>query len=261
MQFPQTKSFVFVLAALAVPAFLTVSRAADAVMSNNSGSSAGASAPAKSAPAAKAEDPKGELNKQITDAIAFYNTLEAKPETAIPNWVVQKAKGVIIISRWSAGVGIGGTGGYGLGWKRVGGAFTGPAFYSLGGATLGAQIGVSKSLTISFLMSDKSLPLLTDDKMMWSGNLKAVAGKYDASDDTGQNGPDVIIFQQTSGFDVGAFVSGVQISVDNDANRKFYDNATVTPTDIFSGKVKTPEITKAFEAALEKQIKAAAADK
>jgi lipid-binding SYLF domain-containing protein len=200
-------------------------------------------------------DPKAALNKEISDATNFYNVQQGDPKTAIPNWVVSEAKGVIIMTRVSGAVIIGGSGGNGIGMnKGADGKFSAPAFYTLGGASIGLQIGGGTTRTIAFLMSDKALNTLTDSKFKWSGNVRAVAGDQSAQETTVANKADVILYQQTTGLDAGAAVAGTQVSVDNDGNHKFYDSDIITPTDIFAGKVTTPDSALPLIGALNKQV-------
>jgi len=185
------------------------------------------------------------LNNRISTAAAFYSTLQLNPETAVPDSVVAAAKGVIIISRWSGAVAVGGTGGWGIGLKKdASGRFSGPAFYTIGGASLGLQLGGSKTQSVAFLMSDKALQTLTDDKFVWSGNVRAVAGPHSSSDSTVDNTADVILYQQSSGLDVGAMVAATEIAVDNDSNRAFYNSPLITPTQIFEGNATPPDSAK-----------------
>src|ERR1700677_3438177 len=93
-------------------------------------------APLLAAPLVRAADappdPKAGLTKQITNAWEFYQLLQIKPETAIPNAVVAKAKGVMILNRWSGGLIVGGSGGEGIGMeKNKSGEFGAPAFYEM----------------------------------------------------------------------------------------------------------------------------------
>jgi len=203
-------------------------------------------------PAAK--DPKQALNEQISDAANAYSALQSKASSAVPDWVVSQAKGVIIINRWSGAVGIGATGGYGIGMKKTtNGRFSAPAFYTLAGASLGLQVGGNKTNTIAFLMSDKALQTLTDSKFMWSGNVRAVAGSHSASDSSANDIADVILYQQSSGLDVGAAVNGTKLAVDDESNRKYYDNPTLTPAEIFNGRVGVPDPAKPLLDVLNKQ--------
>ncbi len=203
-----------------------------------------------------AKDPKLALNKEISDAANFYSVQQSDPKTAIPNWVVSQAKGVIILTRVSGAVIIGGTSGTGIGMKKnADGKFSAPAFYTLGGASIGAQIGGGTTRTIAFLMSDKAMNTLTDSKFVWSGNVRAAAGDQSTQNTTTDNKVDVILYQQTSGLDAGAAVAATQVSVDDVGNRKFYDSPTITPTEIFAGKAKMPEAAKPLLDVLNKQGK------
>jgi len=201
-----------------------------------------------------AKDPKIALNKEITESTNFYNVQQSDPKTAIPNWVVGEAKGVIIITRVSGALIVGGTSGTGIGMsKGTDGKFGAPAFYTLGGASIGLQVGGGTTRTIAFLMSDKALNTLTDSKFVWSGNVRAVAGDQSTADTTVDNKADVILYQQSSGLDVGATVAGTQLSIDNTGNQQFYDNAAITPSGIFTGQVTTPDAVKPLLGVLNKQ--------
>jgi lipid-binding SYLF domain-containing protein len=213
--------------------------------------------PAKPSNTTITDDQKKALLKEIDDAWTFYQSQQAKPATAIPNAVVAKAKGVMIINRWSGGVGIGGTGGEGIGMKKdKDGKFSAPAFYNVSGASVGVQLGGSNTKTIAFLMTDKGLNALTDGKMVWGGDARAVAGPSDAATTTLDDSADIILYQQSSGLEVGASVAGVKVALDNDGNRKFYDNPALSPADIFDGKVKMPPSAQPLVDALNKQAAA-----
>ena len=216
-------------------------------------------APLLAAPGARAADagnapPDPHLTKEIVNAGDFYQMLQLSPDTSIPNLVVAKAKGVMILDSWAGGVVIGGVGGEGIGMKKnADGKFSAPAFYNMGGGSFGVQIGGSNTQLVAFLMTDKGLTGLTDNKMVWGGDARAVAGPSSAATQTIDDSADIIIYQKTSGLDVGAAVSGVKITNDNEGNRKFYNNPSLTPPDIFSGSVKTPDAAKPLIEALNKQ--------
>jgi lipid-binding SYLF domain-containing protein len=218
-------------------------------------------APLLAAPVARAADSgnatadaKKDLTKQIADAWDFYQTLQLSPDTSIPNMVVAKAKGVMILNSWSGGVVFGGEGGEGIGMKKnADGEFSAPAFYNMGGGSFGIQIGGSNKRIVAFLMTNRGLTGLTDNKMVWGGDARAVAGPSSASTQTIDDSADIIIYQQTSGLDVGAAFSGVKVTNNNEGNRKFYDNPALTPMDIFSGNVTTPDEAKPLIEALNKQ--------
>jgi lipid-binding SYLF domain-containing protein len=201
-----------------------------------------------------AQDPKLDLNKEICAAANFYSSQQSNVTTAVPDWVVSQAKGVIIITRVSGALIVGGTSGTGIGMnKGADGKFSAPAFYTVGGASIGLQIGGGTTRTIAFLMSDKALNTLTDSKFVWSGNVRAVAGDQSSQSTTTNNKADVILYQQSSGLDVGATVAGTQVSIDTAGNQNYYDSAATTPTTIFAGQITTPDAAKPLLAVLDKQ--------
>jgi len=209
---------------------------------------------ADDSPKEAAKDPKQAINQQISDAANAYTALQSSASSAVPDWVVSQAKGVIIINRWAGALGVGATGGYGIGLKKTAnGRFSAPAFYTLAGASLGLQVGGNKTQTVAFLMSDKALQTLTDSKFIWSGNVRAVAGSHSASDSSANNIADVILYQQSSGLDIGAAINGTKLALDDDSNHKYYDNPTITPTEIFNGRVAMPDPAKPLVELLNKQ--------
>ena len=212
--------------------------AAETTVATNENLNANASADVAAGDAATI---KAKLNEQLNDAIDFYKTLLAKDDTAVSAQVAAQAKGVLIINRWSGGVGVGATGGYAIGLKKMSnGRFSGPVFYTLEGASLGLQVGGEKTHTVAFLMSDTAVRTLTEGKFVWSGNLKAVAGAHASSDSTLDNTADVVLYQSSAGLDVGAVVAATKVAVDEENTQKFYGDASVTADEILSGKVAAP---------------------
>ena len=179
------------------------------------------------------------LHEQLTKAEAFYQKLQADTDTAIPNRVVASAKGILIVNRWSGGVGLGVTGGYAIGMKKLdNGKFSAPVFYNLAGASLGLQVGGEESHTIAFLMTDKATRVLSDGKFVWSGNVKAVAGHHVSADSTLDKTADVVLYQDAKGLDVGATVAGIKVAVDEKNTRKYYQSTSITVNQILSGQAE-----------------------
>jgi lipid-binding SYLF domain-containing protein len=194
-----------------------------------------------------------DLRTEIRDAAAFYTTLQEKPETSVSPWIVTHAKGILIITRWSGSVGLGVTGGRGIGLEIIDGKFTPVAFYKVAGASVGVQAGVSKTRTVAFLMSDKALRTLIEDKVVWSDNLHAIAGTHSAVESSLDSSVDVVLYQESSGLDAGAAAAGTEVAVDDDSNRKFYADPAITAAGIFANKEATAsDATKSLWIALDK---------
>jgi lipid-binding SYLF domain-containing protein len=206
--------------------------------------------PTPAAPASSA-DAKAVLADEIRSAALFYHVLQQDPNTAVPDWVAILCKGVLIFDRWSGSVVIGASGGVGIGVKKEpSGRFSAPAFYHVGGASFGLQFGGAHTRVVAFLMSAKALQILTDSDSAWTGNVRMVIGDNADSSDAPPSPADIIIFEQTSGFDFSAAIASNTVSVANDNNRLFYGQPDLTPQDIFAGKVPMPEVVRPLIRAL-----------
>jgi lipid-binding SYLF domain-containing protein len=184
------------------------------------------------------------LNEQLSSAADFYQLLEAKPQTDIPNHVVVNAKGILMVNRWSAKVG-GIAGGYAIGMKKMSnGQLSPPVFYSVAGASLGTQVDGEETHAIAFLMSDKAMRILNDDKFTLGGNVTVLAGPTSSSDSTVDNSADVVFYQDANSNDPGSAIAATSVSLDKERTRIFYHNPNITVDDIFAGQAKAPKLSK-----------------
>jgi len=194
--------------------------------------------------AADAKTIQRKLNEQLSSAADFYQLLEAKPQTDIPNHVVVNAKGILMINRWSAKVG-GVTGGYAIGMKKMSnGQFSPPVFYSVADASLGTQATGEKTHAIAFLMSDKALRSLTDGKFTWNDNVTVLPGPTSANDSTVDNTADVVFYQDDKSSDAGAVIAATRVSLDAERTQIFYQNHNITSGEIFAGQAQAPKSSK-----------------
>jgi lipid-binding SYLF domain-containing protein len=204
---------------------------------------------------AKPEDntTKADLDQRIATAVKFLNTLQGSNDSRIPSWVINQAKGVLFLRSWRGSVLVGGAGGWGIGMRKIAGGFSNPAFYRLEGASVGAQAGVSEVEIVAFLMSDKSIDTLTENKLVLGGDLHAVAGSHSATAST--LNADIVLYQQASGLDVGATLAAAKLIIDNSSNRIFY-GLDLTPVQIFASDVQTSDVVKSLTEAFTKPLPA-----
>lgn len=201
---------------------------------------------------AKPEDntTKADLDQRIATAIKAVNALQGSDDTRIPSWVVEQARAVLILHHWNRSILVGGVGGWGLGLKKTsGGNFGNPVFYKVEGASVGAQAGASETDTVVFLLSDKAIKLLTDDKFIWSGNLHAIGGSHSSVASTIKNNVDIILYRKDLGLDVGAAVFVNKLLRDKSSNRIFY-GLDLAPDDIFNGNAQISDAVKSLHDAL-----------
>jgi lipid-binding SYLF domain-containing protein len=144
----------------------------------------------------------------------------------IPDSVASRARCLVVIPGLSkGGLVIGGMSGKGFATCASGGAWSNPAPVTMGGGTLGAQIGYTQSDILALVISDAA------EKSLESGNFKVGAGVSAAAGPTsagtqaaGDFGvkSDIVTYAQTSGLFAGATLSGMTVSSDDDATRALY---------------------------------------
>ena len=152
--------------------------------------------------------------------------------------LLQKAKGIYIVPEFGRGAFIvGGRGGAGLVTVNHGGKWSDPAFYDMGGISVGPQIGASGGSVAFLLMSQGAVDAFK------SGNkfsLNAGAGlsivNYSANSQASWGKSDIILWSDTSGAYVGATINVTDVNWDDSNNRKYY-GTNVDMTKIINGSV------------------------
>ena len=131
------------------------------------------------------------------------------------------------------GFGVGGSGGRGpmscRGGKNFGGDWSAPAMYSVGGASVGLQIGGSSTDFVLLIMSQDGVNALLQGKTELGTNVSAAAGPTGAT--TTSLGTDILTYGRAKGLFAGATLGGASLEPDNDANNRLYDKA-ITAKDI-----------------------------
>jgi lipid-binding SYLF domain-containing protein len=130
------------------------------------------------------------------------------------------------------GFGVGGSGGRGpmscRGGKNFGGDWSAPAMHSVGGASVGLQIGGSSTDFVLLIMS-QGVNALRQGKTELGTNESAAAGPTGAT--TTSLGTDILTYGRAKGLFAGATLGGASLEPDNDANNRLYDKA-ITAKDI-----------------------------
>ena len=181
---------------------------------------------------APAEEP---LKQQVLvdqARITFKNFI-ADPDMTWFRDNLKDAKGLLIVPELYKGAFIvGGAGGNGVLLKKdeKTGAWIGPAFYSLGTASLGLQIGGQKSEVINMVMSQKALDSLYTSSFKVGGETSAAMGPVGAGA-RGNIKADFISFMRSKGAFIGFSLDGAAVNTKEKWNQAYYGK-TVTPIDI-----------------------------
>lgn len=170
---------------------------------------------------ARADSPQMlvERARLVVDEMRHDRTLNADD-------LLRRARAVMVVPELSkGGLIIGGQGGAGvLLTKDAKGTWSFPAFYSLGGATLGLQAGFQTAKMVFFVMSDAALQswLRSEFKFGTQDGVGVwVQGSEGPTNRTAQ-GADVIAWVRASGAYGGITVEGTSVAFDQSENRAYY---------------------------------------
>src|SRR5436853_4183771 len=118
-----------------------------------------------------------EVAKQSAKAARVFEQIMATREKSIPRDLLQRAEAVAVFPGvLKAGFIVGGRGGSGVISRRVKDGWSAPAFFKLGGASVGLQIGASSTDFVLLFMNEDALKGLLEDKLELGGEGSVAAG-------------------------------------------------------------------------------------
>ena len=165
-------------------------------------------------------------SKDVRGATDVLRKIMNVPDKAIPRELLEKAEAIgVFPSVVKAGFIIGGRGGAGVVARRTTNGWSAPVFYNIGGASVGAQIGVEKTDYIMLFMNEGALRELLNDKLAFEGNLSFAAGPIGRSVGAATNATlesGILIWSRSKGAFVGASIGGAVLTADNSKNQAFY---------------------------------------
>lgn len=190
--------------------------------------------PAALADKAKDEETLRHANLVLQDMLNG-NTISPK--------LLAEAKCVLILPGVKKfGFGVGGSGGRGPMLCRNGQDFDGqwssPAMFSLGGASIGLQVGGSSTDFVLLLMNPKVVNQVLTGKTKMGSDATAAAGPGATA--ASATDVDILTYGRAKGAFAGVSLGGATVEPDNDANHRLYGK-TLTATDIVRGGEVKPE--------------------
>jgi lipid-binding SYLF domain-containing protein len=158
--------------------------------------------------------------------IAFDNFLN-NPESVEFRHYLKQAKGVLIIPQSIKGALFwGAQGGSGVLFVRdnYGGGWSGPAFYTLGGVSIGFQFGGSVSEIVLLIMSDRGVSSLMASSMKLGANASVAVGPVGGgiSAETANLSADIISYARSKGLFGGVALDGAVVAVRSGWNHEYY---------------------------------------
>ena len=164
--------------------------------------------------------------EQATVDHALGTLQDLRNEFGNARQLLQTARAVLIAPRiFKAGFFVGGEGGQAVLMTRGAHGWSDPAFYTVGSASFGLQIGAQESELIMFVMSDRALQALMRDKFEIGANAGlaiATLGSTVEGGTTSAAGADIVVWASSSGAYAGISLQGTVISADNSEDRDYY---------------------------------------
>ena len=188
---------------------------------------------------AKAADQMTVLN----EAVITVDKMKTDPTFGPSRQILRSARAVLIVPQLIKGGFIfGAEGGDGVLLQRLGPGWSAPAFYTIGSASFGLQIGLEEARFVMFIMSERALRAVEQSKFTFGGEagLTVVTLGANAQGATSTNlTGDIIVWASSKGAYGGLTLQGSVLAPKNDANAQFYSRPLSVPQ-ILGSPVRSP---------------------
>jgi lipid-binding SYLF domain-containing protein len=180
--------------------------------------------------------------KRVSEASAVIKELMAMPEMNVPPALFKDAAAIAVIPGVMKG-GLIVAGRFGTGVMAVrekSGDWSPPAFVSLGGGSLGWQVGAESTDFIMVFKNRRSIDGLVKGKFTLGVDASVAAGPVGRTVAAATDAlmkAEIVSYSRSRGLFAGVSMEGAVLHIDADANAAFYNRKGVKPDDIFSGKV------------------------
>jgi len=196
----------------------------------------------------------GDEISQSEKAARVFGEIMGTPDKGIPKDLLEKAECVAVFpSVLKAGFIVGGRGGRGLASCRTVNGWSAPAYFTLGGASFGLQIGAQSTDFVMLFMNKEGLNSLLSDEFTLGGDASVAAGpvgrQAGASTDLKLNAQ-ILSYSRSKGLFAGLELKGVVIKADKDDMRDVYGEGITAKQVLKDNKVSAPVGVRAFPIAL-----------
>jgi lipid-binding SYLF domain-containing protein len=197
---------------------------------------------------------ESEEARRVREAATVFDEIMAAEDKSIPRSILSKAEGVAIFpGTIRGGFIIGGMRGRGIISARNEGGWSAPAFLTLTGGSIGAQIGGQATDLVLVIQNRRGLENLVANQFKLGADAAVAAGPVgrDAQAATDlQLRAEILSYSRARGLFAGVTVNGSTVRQDRDANRRFYGKALETRQVIFGPAPGTPPPVSDWLAAL-----------
>src|SRR2546423_8406734 len=117
-----------------------------------------------------------DATRNAQEAADTFTAIMNVPDKGIPRDLLDKAEAIGVFEVIKAGFIVGGRSGHGVISRRVKGGWSAPAFYNLGGGSIGLQIGASSTDFVLLFLNPAALGGLLKGKLEIGGEGSVAAG-------------------------------------------------------------------------------------
>ena len=178
----------------------------------------------------KVPPPADDLQR-IESSVAVLKELTASADNDIPQSLLQRAEGIVVIPTLvKGGFIVGAKHGRGILSAREAGSreWSLPVFVTMTGGSIGWQIGLQSVDLVLLVMNPSGVTSVLDDKFTVGGTLSLAAGPVgraaEASTDAKLNSQ-ILAYSRAKGLFAGATLEGASLHPDKESNRDFYGSA------------------------------------
>jgi lipid-binding SYLF domain-containing protein len=192
-------------------------------------------------------------SERMDKAGQVLHQIMGTPDKGIPEEVFDKAKCVAVVPNMlKGGFVFGAKHGKGVAICRTAAGWSAPEFFTVGGGSWGAQIGVEGVDLVMMIMNQQGMEDLLKSRFQIGGSASASAGPVgrhaSAGVDWKMNTP-ILTYSRSKGVFAGVDLEGAVIAPDEDSMREFYGHQ-IPAREVLMGKVKVPPSAHSFIAAV-----------
>ena len=202
--------------------------------------------------------PSSDEARRVADATTVLDEIMAAADSGIPGAILEKAEGIAVFpSLIKGGIVVGGQRGRGIlsARDKQNGGWSSPAFLTITGGSIGAQVGAQAIDLVLVINNQRGLEQLVKNQFKIGADAAATAGPVgrDASASTDiQLRAQILSYSRARGLFAGVTINGSTIRQDIDANERYYGTAYRTGQIVFDGLTGSPDPVAGWKATLGK---------
>src|SRR5438094_2450357 len=163
-----------------------------------------------------------DATERLENAGNVLHEIMAAPDKGIPEEVLEHAKCIAVVPHMmKGGFIIGAKQGKGVATCRTAEGWSAPAFFTVGGGSFGAQIGV-ESVDLVMILNEKGMQRLIASKFEIGGDASAAAGpvgRHASANTDWKLDTEILTYSRAKGAFAGATLEGASVRRDDDSTR------------------------------------------